>query len=75
MTKRRIFPTSVTLDSYVVPDGAARGSLRYVVSISDEHHSKELLYTFNFAEALRFARRSAGQRGLRVIDKTSQEHG
>jgi len=71
---RRIFPTEVTIDSYVIPAGfPGAGQTRFVVAIEDAKYSKELLVTPDWFEAARFARRSAGQRGLPVVDKTLPE--
>jgi hypothetical protein len=67
---KRIYPTEVTVDCYVEPQGRDLGRTRFIVLIFDDKHSKELLYTWDHAEALRFARRSAGQRGLPVVDRT-----
>ena len=68
---KRIYPTEVTLDSYITPSGfAGAGLTRFTVSISDAKHSKELLNTQNWFEAIGFARRSAGRRGLPIMDKT-----
>jgi len=69
--KRRIFPNSVTVESYVVPHGDDRGRTRYVASISDERYSRELFWAFDHASVVGFARRSAGQRGVPVVDTTA----
>jgi hypothetical protein len=68
---KRIFPAEVKIDSYVIPVGFPNaGQTRFVVTIEDAKHSKELLVTPDWFEAARFARRSAGQRGLPVVDNT-----
>lgn len=72
MTKR-IYPTEVTVDSYLIPSGLeSAGQTRFTVSICDAKHSRELLNTWNWGVAIGFARRSAGQRGLPVVDKTGR---
>ena len=71
---KRIYPVEVTVDSYVVPSGfAGAGLTRFTVSISDAKHSKELLHTEDWFAAIKFARRSAGRRGLPINDKTFTE--
>ncbi len=71
---QRIYPGEVTVDSYVVPSGfKGAGRTRFTVSISDARHSKELLRADDWFAAIKFARRSAGQRGLPVNDKTFAE--
>ena len=67
---KRIYPTEVTIDCYVEPHGRNLGRTRFTVTIFDDKHSKELLWTWDHSEALKFARRSAGQRGLPVVDRT-----
>lgn len=71
--RRRIHPDHVTIDSYVVPHGADRGRTRYIVSISDKRYSRELFGAFDHHAAVQFAQRSAGQRGVPVVDETTKE--
>jgi hypothetical protein len=73
---KRIYPTEVTVDAYVTPSGfPGAGQTRFTVSISDDKHSKELLNVQDWFEAIRFARRSAGRRGLPIADKTARGRG